>query len=184
MKGPMKKSTNRVHRNDPTKAASLQRKSKIGNPAEDDPFAAPANDRFQTCLCIYDRKRRKPVQKVSLTDEECFAVQTLCLNPEFKDKTSGDVIAEALRAKLRHSELRQAVAEVDSAKNDVFALLHLLRAHTENQAQCLDWDKDFDDKMSAGIGQLVNTTAEFLRDSVEALFFALEPRPAAQGGAR
>ena len=78
--------------------------------------------------------------------------------------------------------LRDAIGEVESAKNDAFALLHLLRESIDYRVTAGDWTDDFANKMSAGISQLVHTHAFALEDSVRGLFCALrnEKEPAAQ----
>ena len=175
------KPRNQVHRNGATKPASLQRKTRIRKPAKDEPLALPKADGLDRCLCLYDLRTRKPVEKIPLSETELFNILRLGLECENHGKTSFEIIADAIREKFQGSKLRDAIEEVDSAKNDAFALLHLLRAHSENQAQCRQRDKDFDAQMNAGIGQLVNQTADFLVQSVKGLFYALpNGKPVAQ----
>ena len=146
-------------------------------------FALPKGDVHPSCLCIFDRLSQKPVVKIPLSEQDfCLALlEPHKLGSEFQGMETKDWVAQAIREKLQGSKLREAIEEVDSAKNDAFALLHLLRAHSENQAQCRQWDKDFDEQMNAGIGQLVNTTADFLESSVKGLFYALpDEKPVAQ----
>jgi DNA repair protein RadC len=79
------------------------------------------------------------------------------------------------------TKLREAIEEVDSAKDNVFALLHLLRESIDYRVMAGDWSDKFANKMSAGISRLVQTNAEFLEDSVQGLFYALrDEKPVTQ----
>jgi DNA repair protein RadC len=85
----------------------------------------------------------------------------------FTDDTPAPVSASA------SAELRRAAGEVEGAKNNVFALLHLMSDSIDCRVKVGEWTEEFADKMSAGISQLVQTNADFLDDSVTGLFHAL-----------
>ena len=114
----------RIQRNGATKTASLQTKTGVTITPTPDPFAPPKNaDEHPSCICIYDREAGKPVQIVSLTSAELVETLSLCLKPGCPQRTSGDVIAEAIREKLRGPQLWEALAEIEDSKNEVVMLL-------------------------------------------------------------
>ena len=142
------------------KTASLQRKISVTKPAKADPFAMPDGDVQPSCICIYDRRARKPVQIVPLTEKEVLDTLTLCLKPGTHEKSSGDVIARAIRNKLRGPQIGNVLAEIDEAANEAAFFLQRI--------------------VGGDLNPMVERMSDRLQDAVNNAFCALRGEPAAQ----
>ena len=164
--------TNRIHKNGTAKSATPQRKIRIG--AE---FKLPKDATHDACLCVFDRKRREPVYKIPLTEKELDDLWKLRFQngvPDIGSHTK-DLIAEAVRAKLREPETFDSLTEMEVAKNQALALMQLMLDSETNHMMEGDLPHSERSLVNAGVDQLVQHVTEWLNRTFDETFHAINP---------